>query len=181
MEFFPIANSGRGFGTSAGAPWRLSKSDRQRDWLTAIVTIALAVGVAGVSAIRRGRDHVERLGARLPSNPDLNQERAGVRAQDETIPQATAAYRPTAGITGQYGVTHLAEAGTGSLLGGAPGGIALSTLTEPSSVGMTVSETVFNGNRNFNSVRKAESNVFSARENLPNTELNVLQNGPSPI
>jgi outer membrane protein len=42
---------------------------------------------------------------------------------------------------------------------------------------MTVSQTVFNGNRNYNSVRKAESNVFSARETLRNTELNVLQNG----
>ena len=36
-------------------------------------------------------------------NPDLNQQRAGVRATDETLPQASAAWRPTATATGEYG------------------------------------------------------------------------------
>ena len=36
---------------------------------------------------------------------------------------------------------------------------------------------MFNGNRNFNSVRQAETNMFGARENLRNTEQNVLLNG----
>ncbi|MHB8885249.1 MAG: TolC family outer membrane protein [Methylovirgula sp.] len=118
------------------------------------------------------------------SNPDLNQQRAGVRATDETVPQATSAYRPTVGLTGQYGVTHFVEAGASPGAGAAAGvagagaiGGTISTLTEPASVGVTVSETVFNGNRNFNGVRKAESNVFSARENLRNTQEVVLQNG----
>jgi len=108
-------------------------------------------------------------------NPTLNGERAGVRATDETVPQATAAYRPTVGLTGQYGVTHLVEAGSGAALG-APTSGTFSSLTEPANVALTVSETVFNGNRNYNSVRKAESNVFEARANLRNTEETVLQN-----
>src|ERR1700720_3487220 len=37
-------------------------------------------------------------------NPGLNQQRAGVRATDENLPRASAAWRPTATATGQYGI-----------------------------------------------------------------------------
>ena len=114
------------------------------------------------------------------NNPTLNQQRAGVRATDETVSQATAAYRPTVSMTGQYGVTHLAEvvpAGDSAALGAAGGGgsgsTTLSNLTEPAAVNLTVTQTIFNGNRNVNGVRKAESNVFGAREGLRNTEETV--------
>ncbi len=108
-------------------------------------------------------------------NPDLNQERAGVRAQDENIPRATAAYRPTVSGTGQYGYNYVSEVGTGVVFG-VPG-TKFRASTEPGTFGLTLTETVFNGNRNYNGVRQAESNVFGARENLRNTEQNVLQNG----
>ena len=39
-------------------------------------------------------------------NPDLNQQRAGVRATDENLPRASAAWRPTATATGQYGYNY---------------------------------------------------------------------------
>ncbi|QXX74183.1 TolC family outer membrane protein [Methylovirgula sp. HY1] len=107
------------------------------------------------------------------NNPSLNQQRAGVRATDETVAQATADYRPTVSVTGQYGVANFAATGAGAgagLFGG-------SVLTEPSNVAVTVTQTVFDGNRNYNGVRQAESNVFGARENLRNTQEVVLQNG----
>ena len=49
-------------------------------------------------------------------NPDLNQQRAGVRATDETLPQASAAWRPTATATGEYGYNYfdLRTSGGGS-------------------------------------------------------------------
>jgi outer membrane protein len=119
------------------------------------------------------------------TNPDLNQQRAGVRATDETIPQATAAYRPTVTATGQYGYSNLAvhEPGTAvsSVEGiGAGGGITSGTFkasTDTGNIGATLTETIFNGNRNYNGVRQAESNVLGARETLRNTEESVLQNG----
>ncbi len=40
-----------------------------------------------------------------------------------------------------------------------------------------MTETIFNGNRNYNGVRQAETNVLGARETLRNTEQTVLQNG----
>jgi outer membrane protein len=39
-------------------------------------------------------------------NPDLNQQRAGVRAMDENLPRTSAAWRPTAAATGQFGYNY---------------------------------------------------------------------------
>ncbi|HKH81333.1 MAG TPA: TolC family outer membrane protein [Methylovirgula sp.] len=109
------------------------------------------------------------------ANPDLNQQRAGVRAQDENIPRTTAAYRPTVSATGQYGYNYLSEVGPGIAFG--VSGTKYSASSDPGALGLTVTETLFNGNRNYNGVRQAESNVFGARETLRNTEQTVLQNG----
>jgi outer membrane protein len=144
---------------------------------TATFVLLGALGLT-TSGVAQAETMSSALSLAYRSNPDLNSQRAGVRATDETVPQATAAYRPTVSLTGQYGVTHLAEAGPGvgsGLLFGGNGKI--STLTDPGTLAVTVSETVFNGNRNVNGVRQAESNVFSARENLRNVEETVLQNG----
>ena len=111
------------------------------------------------------------------TNPDLNQERAGVRAQDENIPRATSAYRPTVTATGQYGYNYLSAQEPGALLGLKSGSVSYRENTEPGTLGLTVTETIFNGNRNYNSVRQAETNVLGARETLRNTEQTVLQNG----
>src|SRR5580700_1367121 len=40
-------------------------------------------------------------------NPDMNQQRAGVRATDENLPRATSTWRPTATANAQYGFNHL--------------------------------------------------------------------------
>jgi outer membrane protein len=40
-------------------------------------------------------------------NPDMNQQRAGVRATDENLPRATSTWRPTANATGQFGYNYL--------------------------------------------------------------------------
>jgi outer membrane protein len=144
------------------------------------VTLGLAAGAAGFGAAQ-AETMSSALVLAYGSNPNLNQQRAGVRATDETVPEATSAYRPTVGLTGQYGLTHLAETGLTAGSAAASGGLAgassaVSTTSEPGTVGLTVTETVFNGNRNVNGVRQAETNVFTARENLRNIEETVLQN-----
>src|ERR1700730_12847633 len=118
-------------------------------------------------------------------NPDLNQQRAGVRATDETLPQASAAWRPTATATGQYGYNYF-DLHTS---GGTSGGVALQTGpltgtrlrrgTDPGTRDLTVTQNIFNGNRTVNGVRQAESNIFGGRESLRNTEQNVLFSGAS--
>jgi outer membrane protein len=123
-------------------------------------------------------------------NPDLNQQRAGVRATDESLPQASAAWRPTATATGQFGYNYfdLRTPGTsGGMSGGTTGGPGspisavtgnrLRRATDPGTLGVSVTQNIFNGNRTLNGVRQAESNIFGARENLRNTEQNVLLSG----
>jgi outer membrane protein len=115
-------------------------------------------------------------------NPDLNQQRAGVRATDENLPRASAAWRPTASATGQFGYNYFdltapVSAGAavlGPMISGVTG---LRKATDPGTLSLTVSQNLFNGNRTLNGVRQAESNIFGARETLRDTEQNVLLNG----
>jgi len=119
-------------------------------------------------------------------NPDMNQQRAGVRATDENLPRATSTWRPTANATGQFGYNYVdlipSGASSGSSAGGAgaasaAGGRRFRRGTDPGSLGLTVTQNLFNGNRTLNGVRQAESNIFGAREIMRNTEENVLLNG----
>jgi len=112
-------------------------------------------------------------------NPDLNQQRAGLRATDETLPQASAGWRPTATVTGQYGYNYLDFRSSGAAaIGGAAvatgSGFHIRRGTDPGTLGFTVSQNVFNGNRTLNGVRQAESNIFGGREAVRNTEQNIL-------
>ena len=52
---------------------------------------------------------------------------------------------------------------------------SISSDTVPRGVGLTVSQTLFDGFRTPNSIRQAESNVFGSRETLRNIEQSVLQ------
>jgi len=118
--------------------------------------------------------HAETLQSALSSayqnNANLNAQRAATRAIDENIPKATSGYRPTVTLQGQAGLQHVeAHTPTGA------GGINSTSDTVPRSVGLTVQQNLWNGNRTDNSVRQAESGVFAQRETLRNTEQNVFQ------
>jgi outer membrane protein len=114
------------------------------------------------------------------NNPDLNQQRAGTRAVDETVPQAKASFLPTITATGSYGYNYFEERQSGTLASSVSGvttgtpGATTHFGTGPGTVGMTITQTLFNGNRNVNSVRLAISNVLGSRENLRNGEETIL-------
>jgi outer membrane protein len=105
------------------------------------------------------------------NNPDINQQRAAVRASDENVPKATAAYRPTVTAEADAAVQQT-DVGLPALAGGNQ-----SLFSKPRGYGLTVNQTLWNGERTFNSVRGAESGVMAARETLRNTEQNVLLDG----
>jgi outer membrane protein len=115
-------------------------------------------------------------------NPDMNQQRAGVRATDENLPRATSTWRPTATANAQYGFNRLDETSASSSTsanavetGTTSANLRANTATW--NYGLTVTQNLFNGNRTVNGVRQAESNIFGARETMRNTEENVLLNG----
>ena len=91
------------------------------------------------------------------NNPDLNAARAGLRATDEGVALAKSGYRPTVGAE------------------------AISTrtntngfVTSSSSLGVTITQTLFDGFQTRNNVRAAEATVFAGRENLRGTEIDIL-------
>src|SRR6202521_4405467 len=100
------------------------------------------------------------------NNPTLNAQRAATRVIDENVPRALSGYRPTVTGNASVGATQL-ELTT-------PTGIRQNASLTPTSVGVTASQTLYNGLRTGNSVRTAESQVGQARENLRLTEQSVL-------
>ena len=105
------------------------------------------------------------------NNPDINQQRAAVRASDENVPKAFSGYLPTATAQGNAGIQQTDDAAPAAVGG------SQSIFSRPRGYGVTVNETLWNGDRTFNSVRQAESGVMAARETLRNTEQNVLLDG----
>src|SRR3954467_2138674 len=108
------------------------------------------------------------------TNPQLNAQRAQVRSTDENVPQALSGYRPKVAVTASAGVQYTDTLTTA-------GGTATTLVrTEthgtnaPRSAGLTVSQTLFNGNQTANRTRAAESQVSGAREALRVLEQTVL-------
>ena len=103
------------------------------------------------------------------NNPQLNAQRATVRATDENVPQALSGYRPKATVTASGGAQYtneLLNLGSRAILADGP--------NSPHAVGAAVTQTLFNGNQTANKTRAAESQVLGAREGLRLLEQAVL-------
>jgi len=136
-----------------------------------------ALGLAAVAALGASPCRAETMSGALArayiGNPDLNQRRAGVRATDESLPRATSSWRPNVRATGDVGYNYL-DFSPGNVEGVNRRQRAGSL---PRSLGLSVTQTIFNGQRTLNGVRQAGSSILGAREDLRETELNVLQSG----
>jgi outer membrane protein len=108
------------------------------------------------------------------NNPQLNAQRASVRFTDENVPQALSGYRPKVALTASAGYQYT---DTNSTQGGSPTAIVRTEIhgaDAPRSAGLTVSQTLFNGQQTANKTRAAESQVSGAREALRVLEQTVL-------
>ncbi len=108
------------------------------------------------------------------NNPQLNAQRAQVRATDEGVPQALSGYRPKVNLTASAGIQYT---DTLSTSGGTPTALVRTEthgVNPPRSVGLTVTQSVYNGNQTANKTRAAESATSGAREGLRVLEENVL-------
>src|ERR1700721_158469 len=108
------------------------------------------------------------------NNPQLNSQRAQVRSTDENVPQALSGYRPRVTLTTSAGYQYT---DTNSTQGGSPTAIVRTEIhaaNAPRSAGLTVTQTLFNGQQTANRTRAAESQVSGAREALRVLEQTVL-------
>jgi outer membrane protein len=114
------------------------------------------------------------------NNPQLNSQRAVVRATDEGVPQALSGYKPRVTATGSVGQQYTSGVSRTTVasgpLAGTPNYPRIGAGYTPSSVGVTVNQTLYNGLQTANRTRQAESNTSIARETLRVTEQTILLN-----
>ena len=132
-------------------------------WCRGVYTAAAAVMVCAGA-------HAQSLPASMAqayqSSPQLNAARAQQRATDEGVPQALAGYRPQ--IIGSL------SAGLAAVRDLLPDNTIQTATLRPWTIGITVTQNLFNGFKTANSVRVAEAQVMSGREALRNTGQGVL-------
>jgi outer membrane protein len=108
------------------------------------------------------------------NNPQLNAQRAQVKSIDENVPQALSGYRPKVLITAsagtQYQDFNTTQGGTSSEIVRTE----FAGSNAPRSAGVTVAQTLYNGQQTANKTRAAESQVSGAREGLRVLEQSVL-------
>jgi outer membrane protein len=100
------------------------------------------------------------------SSPQLNADRARQRGTDENVPQALAGYRPQ--------IVASLSAGLQAVRDLLPDNTVQGATLRPWTIGVTVTQVLFNGFKTANSVRVAEFQVQSGREALRNTGQGVL-------
>jgi outer membrane protein len=100
------------------------------------------------------------------SSPQLNADRARQRGTDENVPQALAGYRPQIIASLSAGLQPVRD-----LL---PDNTVQGATLRPWTIGVTVTQVLFNGFKTASSVRVAEFQVQSGREALRNTGQGVL-------
>jgi outer membrane protein len=128
------------------------------------VAVAICAGLALSPA--QAEALPEALAKAYQTNPQLNAERARQRGTDENVPQALAGYRPQ--IVASLG------AGLQAVRDLLPNNTVQTASLKPWTIGITVTQTLFNGFKTANSVRVAELQVQSGREALRNVGQGVL-------
>ncbi|CCE09197.1 putative outer TolC membrane protein [Bradyrhizobium sp. STM 3843] len=130
------------------------------------LSFAMIAWLAGAATPASAEDLAAALAKAYQTSPQLNAERARQRATDENVPQALSGYRPQLIASLSAGLQAVRD-----LL---PGNIVQSASLKPWQIGVTVTQTLFNGNKTANSVRVAELQVQSGREALRNVGQGVL-------
>jgi outer membrane protein len=145
------------------------RNSRRTGRPTACALLVLAILNPAAAAPAAAEGLQEALARAYQTNPQLNADRARQRGTDENVPQALAGYRPQI-------VASLA-AGLQSVRNLLPDNTIQTATLRPWTIGVTVSQVLFNGFKTANSVRVAEFQVLSGREALRNVGQGVLLDG----
>ena len=103
------------------------------------------------------------------NNPQLDAERANLRATDESVPQALSNYRPSVALSADSSVQRQ-NVSPNPL----PGAGRRDGTSYPAGYSLSVNQQLFRGFRTRNAVNAAEARVRSGREALRSTEQTIL-------
>ncbi len=132
-----------------------------------IVSVAsvLAMSVPGIAV--QAETLEEALIMTYNTNPTIQAQRASVRGVDEGVSQALSGWRPTVTLVGEAGTEYNKSSSTT-----APGG---DRTYNPSSLALSVSQSLYEGGQTTASTKAAEADVKAARESLVSVEQSIFQ------
>jgi outer membrane protein len=141
-------------------------------------TVILVVSFAACPFVPAQADTLEwALTQAYQNNPQLNSQRAITRQADEGVPQALSGYRPKVAATATAGSQFQQTTSKTPGLGVVPPVYGPTEANfAPHTVGITGTQTIYNGMQTGNKTRQAEGQVSAARETLRLIEENVLLN-----
>ena len=116
----------------------------------------------------------EALALSYETNPTLLAEIANLRATNELIAQALAGYRPTVEAEGSYGAEWNETVSNEIDIDGVSRRLTDSDFIDPASVGINLSQPIWQGGRTPAQVRQAENLIQSGRAQVISTEQSVL-------
>lgn len=108
------------------------------------------------------------LGVAYETNPQLDAQRAKLRATDESVAKANAGWRPSINAKGTYGTQHYEFGGP------LPPSIPSTSNTHPLQGQVTLDQPIFRGGRTWAEISKAKALVRAGRAQLTGTEQTVL-------
>jgi outer membrane protein len=135
----------------------------------------LLSGIALAALLVTGAARAETINGALAraytSSPDLNAQRASLRATDEQVPRAKSGYLPRVSASSSLGKAN------SNFYSGSVGGSTSDYNITPRSIGVTVSQNLYNGDRTGTQVEGAEKSVLASRAGLRAAEQQVLLTG----
>jgi outer membrane protein len=147
----------------------------RRPFAAVEITAAIVIALVSAPAVATADTLEWALVQAYQNNPVLNAQRASLRAQDEAVPQALSGYRPRVSATASVG-NQLQNTLTKTVTPVGPVYTGSNGDFTPHSVGLTATQTLFNGFQTANRTRQAESQVSAGRATLAVTEQTVLLN-----
>ncbi len=142
---------------------------RQLTHLGVALAWALVSVISGSATGVRAETLNDALRSAYRHNPQLDAERANLRATDETVPQALSNYRPAIGASADVSVQR-----TEVTPDPPPGSSTGDGKSYPRGVSINFNQPIFRGFRTQNAVSAAEATVRAGRETLRDTEQTVL-------
>ena len=131
-----VIDAGRHPETNSGAR---AAANRRLKASASLLCLSLFASTMGPMSLAMAESMSGALAKSYGYSPDLNQQRAATRAADETVPRATAGWRPTVTATSTVGAQQTRAIDNGRL--------KTDTNTIPRTNGVTVTQTLYNGGR----------------------------------
>jgi outer membrane protein len=134
-----------------------------------LASLSLALAVAGFAAQAGAETLDEAMGEAYANNPQLQSQRANLRATDEAVPQALSGWRPTVLATGTVGREHT-ENTPGVVSSTAPPTVVI----DPNTIDLNITQPIYQGGQTVAKTAAAEAQVESQRATTVATESTVL-------